>query len=149
MKPLLIGEAPSKNESLPRPLEGRIGRRLAACAGISFDEYLERFERVNLLDVRQDTKEKGFEFDRWTATKRALEIIPTLKGPRNVVLLGKRVADCFGVVKDWFEPHYLVGNFDAYAYPILYVVPHPSGVNRWWNDPAHLEQMRTFMRSLL
>lgn len=27
----------------------------------------------------------------------------------------------------------------------LYVLPHPSGVNRWWNDPANLEAARAFL----
>lgn len=150
MKILIVGEAPSKNEPLPRPIEGRIGRRLAALAGLSFEEFLARTDRINLLDVRQDTREKGFEFDRWTATKRALEIIPTLKGPRNVILLGKRVADCFGIVKGYFEPHHLdEGNPAMFAGTILYVVPHPSGVNRWFNDASNRAKMGEFMRSIL
>lgn len=143
MKPLLIGEAPSKNEPWPRPLEGRVGQRLARFAGISFEEYLERFDRVNLLDVRQDTKEKGFEFDRYTATINANNIMASLSNERVVVLLGKRVADAVGAVGPYFWLHRLERGIT------LYVVPHPSGVNRLFNDPVVCQRMEYFMRSLL
>lgn len=144
MKPLLIGEAPSKNEHPPTPLEGRIGRRLAACAGLSFEEFLERFDRVNLLDVRQDTKEKGFEFDMEKASKSARRMYWTLENGRTIILLGKRVAAAFALPSEYFQPLRW-----APVDLTFYVVPHPSGVNRWWNDPANVEKMNAFMRGLL
>lgn len=143
MRPLLIGEAPSKNEPLPRPLEGRIGYKLARFAGITFDEYVTRFERINLLDVRQDTTEHGFTFDRYAAAIRARHVMAALDNDRVVVALGKRVGGVIGASKPYFEPHHLDRGIT------LYVVPHPSGVNRLWNDPFICQQMYRFMRSLL
>lgn len=150
MKPLLIGEAPSKNEPLPKPLEGRIGRRLASFAGITFEQYLERFDRINLLEVRQDTKEKGFTFNRETARVSAVALIPRIDRYENVILLGKRVRDAFGIIKEYFEPHHWK-HYESGLYEgtTIYVVPHPSGVNRWFNDPANREKMSAFMRSIL
>lgn len=29
------------------------------------------------------------------------------------------------------------------------VIPHPSGVNRWWNDPLNENEAREFLRSLV
>lgn len=142
-KPLLVGEAPSKNEPLPRPLEGRVGRRLAEYAGLTFEQYIERFDRVNLLDVRQDTKEKGFEFDMDAARLSARQLMTTIEPGRVVLLLGRRVAEAVGAVKNYFEPTRLVDG------TTLYVLPHPSGVNRWWNEEANREQVRTFLRSIL
>lgn len=141
MKSLLIGEAPSKNEHPPTPLEGRIGRRLAEYAGISFEDFLERFERMNLLAVRQDTKEKGFEFDADQARINAmrLDIAPN----RTVVLLGHRVARAFGLRNATYFKLYDGGQGRS-----LYVIPHPSGVNRWWNDVENQIEAARFMRSL-
>lgn len=143
MRPLIIGEAPSKNEFPPTPIEGRIGRRLASYAGLSFEEFLTRFDRVNLLSVRQDTAEKGFTFDRVAALESWRIIARRIKPGQTVLLLGKRVADAVGCVNDYFEPCRLVGGIT------LYVVPHPSGVSRWWNDEKNKERMRGFMTELV
>lgn len=140
MRTLIIGEAPSKNAPDNSPIEGRIGRRLAEFCGLSYEDFLVAFERTNLLEVRQDTKEKGFVFDRKAAAFEAGRIYESLAPDRTIVLLGKRVRDAFGIVKDYFEPH---------RHPngsTFYVVSHPSGVNRWWNDPENKEAMRTFLR---
>lgn len=124
MKILLIGEAPSKNEPDPKPLEGRIGRRLAACANLTFEQYLDAFDRTNLLDVRQDNAEHGFTFDQAAGRKAAQAILDSLY-QRTAILLGKRVAGCFGAIsKPLFEPYHLRGGVT------LYVVPHTSGINR-------------------
>ncbi len=145
MKPLLIGEAPSKNQTDPHPLEGRIGRKLAECAGLSYDAYLDMFDRVNLLAVRQDTKEKGFEFDMKAARESALLMRQSgIMRDRSVVLLGNRVAEAFGVRSIRFfhgHPHGQGG--------MLWVMPHPSGINRWWNDPDHHEAACSFMRGMV
>lgn len=144
---ILVGEAPSKNEVTETPIAGRIGRRLAACAGLSFDEYMARFERVNLLHVRQDTKAKGFEFNAAAAEREALRLRTTwgsfriAYNPRVVILLGKRVARAFGVPQDYFTLHRLDHEF--------YVLPHPSGINRWFNEPANTEKFSAFLKEII
>ncbi len=141
-KPLIVGEAPSKNEVTERPIEGRIGRRLARCCGLTLEEFIERFDRVNLLHVRQDTKEKGFEFDRYAGIAAARTLFNAFYPGQRVLLLGHRVRDSFGVVnKEYFEEFYL-GSAKAY------VLPHPSGVNRWWNDVENEKRMYDFMQWL-
>jgi uracil-DNA glycosylase len=142
MKPLIVGEAPSKNEVTERPIEGRIGQRLAACAGLSFDEFLQRFDRVNLLHVRQDTAEKGFTFDWTAAREEAKRLERNFVAGQTVLLLGKRVAISFNVPDDYFVSCMRSG-------AILYTLPHPSGVNRWWNEVANLERMSKFMRYIV
>lgn len=145
MKPLMIGEAPSKNEHVPQPLSGRVGRRMAECCGMTLASFLGHFERTNLLKVRQDTKEKGFEFDAAAGSNAAHEMADpafssfALHDDRVVLLLGHRVATAFGAANVYFmEQH--VGTRAK-----VYVLPHPSGVNRWWNEPANLNTMREFM----
>jgi hypothetical protein len=142
MKPLLIGEAPSKNENIPRPLEGRIGHRLAKFAGITFEEYLELFDRVNLLTLRQDTAEKGFEFDMELATISAGLLRQTQPERRYMVLLGKRVAEAFRLPLFYFEEMKEPDH-------TFIVMPHPSGVNRWFNDSRNLTEAQSFMRRMV
>jgi hypothetical protein len=56
-------------------------------------------------------------------------------------MLGRRVADVFGVLAN-------VGYFEKKLYngAEAYVLPHPSGVNRWWNDPKNMHTAMVFMR---
>lgn len=142
MKPLLIGEAPSKNEVTERPLEGRIGKRLAACCNLTLEDFLRYFDRVNLLHVRQDSKEKGFEFDAKAAAAEACRLRKEWPSGRTVILLGRRVAEAFGVPQTpYFERRIHDHDF--------YVVPHPSGLNRWYNDPTNMINMNEFMTGLV
>lgn len=142
MKPLIVGEAPSKNEVTARPIEGRVGKRLAAVCGMELAAFLAHFERVNLLHVRQDTKEKGFEFDLKAARVEAERLRDNFKEDQIVILLGGRVAEAFHV-----HDHYFVETRVNFAR--LYIVPHPSGVNRWWNDPLNMRQAEVFMQSIV
>lgn len=142
MKPLLIGEAPSKNESPERPIEGRIGRRLAACCGLPYDEFLNHFERVNLLHERQDTAEHGFVFDSVAAMREAQNMKALFAPGRIVLLLGLRVGAAFGCRFGYFVKWWI---HDAEAY----VIPHPSGINRWHNDLANAAKLKAFMREIV
>jgi hypothetical protein len=109
---------------------------------MTFEDFLTHFERVNLLQVRQDTKEKGFEFDRAAAIIAGRILVERVKPGQIVLLLGKRVADAIGVVNDYFMPC-VVNNVE------FYVLPHPSGVNRWWNNPDNLKQACAFLRGVV
>jgi uracil-DNA glycosylase len=140
MKPLLVGEAPSKNEDIPRPLEGRVGRRLAKFAGITFTEYIRLFERVNLLAERQDTAEHGFQFDMEAAKVQARLLRNAQPQRRVVVLLGKRVAQAFDLPLFYFREMR-----EDHDYTII---PHPSGINRWYNEERNMAEVQTFMRQL-
>ena len=144
VKPLIIGEAPSKNEYPPSPIAGRIGKRLAACAGMTLPQFLEAFDRTNLLYVRQDTREKGFEFDYTQAKLAAKSIYLQSNWMQRpyVLLLGKRVSKSFDVTESYLEEVNLHG-------VKAFVVPHPSGVNRWWNDKDNEKRMYDFMMWLV
>lgn len=142
MKPLIVGEAPSKNEATERPIEGRVAKRLAKCAGLTLEEFLEHFDRVNLLHVRQDTKDKGFLFNLPAAKVEAARMLTTFEPRRVVILLGGRVAEAFGVHREYFNE---VSLGKAYGY----IVPHPSGINRWYNDKDNVRNMSIFMHSVM
>lgn len=144
MKPLLIGEAPSKNEVTETPIEGRIGKRLASYAGLSLEDFLTIFDRINLLHERQDTREKGFEFDHDAARLEAFRLYPTFKPGQTVIMLGRRVGNAFGAFGEYFQAHRPRDNG-----AVIYVVPHPSGINRWWNDPQNCLQATEFMQKIV
>jgi uracil-DNA glycosylase len=146
LKPLMIGEAPSKNEHVPQPLSGRVGKRMAECCGLTLEEFLDFFERTNLLKERQDTKEKGFEFDSVAAALEAEKLWHdgvTFHNDRVVLLLGHRVATAFGAANVYLIEQHLGTRAK------VYVLPHPSGVNRWWNESANVKTMNEFMRRVV
>ena len=95
-KVLLIGQAPSRSGDPLTPLEGRNGRRFASLAGISFDEYLERTERMNLFDEWPGKNGKGDAWDPVEARRRAEDLRFGLIGWR-VLFVGRNVAAAFGL----------------------------------------------------
>lgn len=142
MKPLIIGEAPSKHGDPDKPIEGKIGNRLAHAGGITFEDYMACFERVNLLHVRQEYSGKGSAFNKAEALEHANKLQKQFVAGRTILLLGKRVAEAFGLNGDYFDVHFVN---DAH----VYVIPHPSGVNRWWNDPENRSRMEEFMHEVI
>ncbi len=59
----------------------------------------------------------------------------------RVVLLGRRTAASFGFASVPF--------FEPVAYEHVIVVPHPSGLNRFWNSPAQVERGRVLVKEWL
>ena len=105
---------------------------------------MEHFNRVNLLHVRQDTREKGFEFDGPAAAREASRLWQAeLHDGRVVLLLGRRVAWAFGAADTYFEIQHLGTHAD------VYVLPHPSGINRWFNDRMNKQRIAEFMRGIV
>jgi uracil-DNA glycosylase len=143
LKPLIIGEAPGKSWDPNRPLEGRTGARLAACAGISFEEFLTTFDRVNLLDEQPQDAAGGMTFNMKQAARVARVMEQRFGIGQVVLLLGKRVASAFRLTS--------VAYFETFAlnHARVTVVPHPSGANRWWNDPENEKRMHDFMQRLM
>lgn len=77
---------------------------------------------------------KGDAFDPAAARARArrMRLAPI------VVLAGKKVAKAFGVVAPYLEWTTLRGRR-------VVVVPHPSGINRWWNDSKNVQALRKLL----
>jgi hypothetical protein len=67
----------------------------------------------------------------------------TVAEARVVVLLGQKVATAFDVR----HPHLFV--LCQTSGPAMAVMPHPSGRNRYWNEPAHIARAEQFLRGLL
>lgn len=136
---LIVGEAPSSRGN-GVVLGELVGRRLAEAGGISLDDYLERTDRVNLF------QRPLARWDRVGARFHASLV--AIDRTRRVILLGRRVAAAFSLahldVLRWYGPA-----TTRLAARSLAIVPHPSGRNRWWNDPANRIQAERFLRTAL
>lgn len=128
----VVGQAPGPNTDPAEPLSGASGRRLAALCGSAFP-----FERVNVLDAWPGRCGKGDAFPK-PVRSPLVRSLAAGGADHRVVLLGRSVASLFGLAAvPWFEWR---GRF--------VVVPHPSGISHWWNDPANVERARRFWWAL-
>ena len=140
MKPLLVGQAPSRLSDPLEPLSGASGRRLALLCGMGVGEFLDAFDRVNLLDRWPGRDGKGDHFPLAAARLAASRMARSLRG-RRVVLVGARVASAFSLEAEPFRVADALG-------ATVSVSPHPSGINHFWNDAANVRRARRFWRRL-
>lgn len=147
MKPLIIGQAPGPRSDPDVPLSGRCGERLAALCGIGHDQFLERFCRVNLIKRFPGKQSKGDAFPIEEARKGAIGLLMTgVFATTKIVLLGDAVARTFGYASFEYKFHKF---YPCRVSPHgIAFCPHPSGVNRWWNDAGNFEAARRFWRRL-
>ncbi len=126
-----------------RPLEGPCGLKLAALFGMDYEAWLSTFSRLNVFTEWPGKDGKGDRFPMSLARERARSIC--IEG-RTTFLLGKRVAQAFG-----FRP--AARFLSDYSSPAgkwrIMIVPHPSGINTWWNDPANVRRAKKEVRRFL
>lgn len=138
----LVGEAPGPNTHSDLPLyplpERSAAGRLCAMLGAGRAGYLRAFARANLL---QDYP--GPSFPILEARERAEEVAQRLS-PRPLILLGRGVAQAFRfpLGEDMVWHDYLLGSTLVRAATL----PHPSGRNLYYNNPAHRERVGTWLR---
>ena len=142
-KLLLIGEAPGKKGNPRRPLQGRIGRKLAEVAGVEYERYKESTKRRNVFDEWPGKDGKGDAWNFSLARKRAEEMVPDLAGKR-ALFVGRRVAAAFG-----FESLAWMTWTDGPEGSKVAAIPHPSGIVRWWNEESNRKAAGEFLRSAL
>jgi hypothetical protein len=136
VRPLIVGEAPGPGTDPRRPLhpECDAGKRLCKIAGLSPEEYLAAFDRVNLLCAS----------DGWSADAACEAAAGLLwKEARRVrlVLIGRRVAAAFGAVG---LPYYQWS--DAVPPGIPFIKMSVAVIPR--NSPVNAELARKFWRGL-
>lgn len=110
-----------------------------ARTGCGTVEYMRRIGRVNLLltsEIAGPGPGRAAAY-RMTAELRAADIIKDVLPDARLILLGRDVAQAFGM-RD-AEP--LQWTSDKIA-----LMPHPSGRNLWFNDPAHRAAAEIFMQ---
>lgn len=150
MKPIIIGmnnpiSTRPGHELYPAP-EGctgwRLWRMLNARTGASRVQYLDTFERRNVVLARG--------WNRVEARARAYEIVQELRDTgRTVVLLGRAVQEAFNYAMP-----------GALPLPPLLIhpqescgctwrqVPHPSGRNTWYNSEENRKVVELLMEEL-
>lgn len=146
MKPLLIGEAPSRKSDPKKPFQGASGRRLARMAGLDSEEDLPtRFRMTNVLGRWPGTGNAGEKGSRFpiARAKRAARRIELLG---VVILAGRRVAKAFGMAE---APYFRWYATDRHGPCRIAVIPHPSGCNQFYNVPANREKVAAFLRGVL
>jgi len=116
----------------PHP-KGAAGSRLCKILGMAPCEYLETFDRANLLKTA-----------RWS-TKRARAAAGGLSHKKRI-LLGARVAAAHGVKFYPFHRYYLTVFHDGVD---ILVLPHPSGRCRIWNDRAAIVAARDAVKRFM
>jgi hypothetical protein len=146
----LVGEAPGPRTRAdcpfyPYPSRSAAGR-LLTYLGWSRSRYLLTFARMNLL-----AEWPGEHFP----IGRARECVPNaveVMYPRPMLLMGRGVAAAFGVsmlpiltLVEVVLPRGREGPVPAK----VAVVPHTSGRNPWYNDPANQRRVKDFIEALL
>lgn len=149
MKTLLVGEAPPKSRMRDTPtslpFSGAGGRRFSNMLG---EDVTQVFETRNLIAVWPGAGSKGSLFPLPRARAGLHDLMKTLElqTPR-LILAGQRVATAFRL-RDLPQLEWHTATYERYFTVVTYevaIIPHPSAVNRTWNDPVATERVRDFL----
>ena len=127
-------------------LTGAIGQRLADMLGMSVGVFARTYHRQNLNARWNGKAGKGDIFDKIEGKARA-QIILRNASFTKFVLCGSLVARCFGY------------HFEERAVPCVRVdrdtnrrfliIPHPSRIVIWWNEPFNCFQAKRALREFV
>jgi hypothetical protein len=150
---LFIGEAPSRRSD-PRIALGERGRDwMCAVSGMPRAHLEARADFANLLQRwpgASASKGSLFPADEAAAAAREMD----LRGRRLVALCGRRAASAFGLHgMEYLASHRLawtpMRGARAPVWMEVCTVPHPSGVNQWWNSADNRERFADWLWSAL
>lgn len=143
---LIVGPAPSASSDPTSPWDAASGRRLAALMGMSLEEFLGTFDRACLFDKFPGrlANSSGDAFPIQEATINAFKLMRNnpFDNYKAIILMGKNVARAF----NWQNAEFL--EWDRTSRPFKVVFPHPSGLNRWWNDKRNRKAAKEFLTEL-
>lgn len=142
--------------------------------GWDLERYMRTFDRTNVLTSWPGRSPNGGAAFPLAEARRGAERLVRDRLVRDgegcpwvvVVVLGKRAAMAFRwgeVVYDhsgigtggrgrapkstaWVPDFLQTAVIWCSSFPLAVVCPHPSGLNRWWNDPANVERFRELTR---
>lgn len=139
-----VGQAPSRKSKNNRGwAPGGASDALARMAGISYEDLTKKAEFLNLLPEWPGKSAAGDLFDLKKARLEADKIRQGLGTGDFVVFLGKSVAKAFGFKK----PTYFVETTELGVTTVT--MPHPSGINRWYNSKENRSCAQEFIRKIL
>lgn len=143
--PLLVGESNPYGDDpyfalYPEPPHSAGGRLCRLVLGLSPLEYFAGFDRVNLCSGVWNLRQ---------ARERAQALLEEAHelGRPAVVLLGSKVCSAFRVAFTPFTEEFIEVSDDQMLRTI--VLPHPSGLNRLWNDPRSFTRAREALADFL
>ena len=150
-KPVLVGLSVTNETEVGlqlAPLDyNKTGSRIMRLLDMNEDSYYRKFSRVNVCPHPRsgviDSKKVRYD---------VLNLMGVL-AERQCILLGQNVAGCFGVgPADYEYCRWYAGNYDLRHYslglPLPFdwaVMPHPSGLNRWYNSLENTEMAAQFL----
>lgn len=153
-KTMLLGEAPGRNYDDAPAFSSKSGQRLTALLG---QDVRELFWCYNLLDKWPGKSSgKGAAFPAEPAEIMAKRICRTLVrrhlaygAEYRIILAGKRVAKAMKMRPETpylsWESLWLTSTMSPCEGITVAILPHPSGVNRWWNDPQNEARAKEFL----
>lgn len=154
MRPLLIGQAPGPNTDPALPLfpipKTSAGGRLQELTGLSLLEYVKTFDRVNLLPYFPGKWKRDDKFPMSPAKLAAAAVRPHLVG-RTVILVGRNVANAFGLEIPFHHWHHMVCKRGECLKKCdglcrVAIIPHTSGRCHWYNDEVNQAEAKAFWR---
>lgn len=141
---LLVGESPARGTLAALDDVSRAGRRLRVLLGTP------DFDTVNLVG------RAGPAWPLSLVRVRARQLADEAFHGREVILLGRKVARAFSRVSPELAalaegpPFSMVMATvpapSGWAHAAVWLAPHPSGRNRWWNDPVNRRAGGLFFR---
>lgn len=158
-KVVIVGQAPSKKGAAIQraAIGGPVGDKLMLLAGRNLRGYVREFRRLNLLQDYPG-RDAGTDSFPLSEARRAWSFLAPNLNNRRVVFLGNKVADI--AVPGW-RAHGVCVASSFYDETIIrlcvvnrrfmryFVLPHPSGLNRWWNDPNRLRMAADAFRCFI
>jgi hypothetical protein len=145
----------------------RSGKKLAELMGVA--DMTKAFACVNLVDRWPGVTSRGGAHPNGLARRAAGALWLSLPAEARLVFVGRRVGEAFDPYFDespffsWERLYItqLPGSVvterghgalqvvsDARVGRDVVLVPHPSGMNRWWNDPKNRAKAARFFRGL-
>jgi len=120
----------------PDPPTSAGGRLCLRILRMTPEVYLATFERRNLLQRK------------WSMPKAraAAARIMEESGAAPLVLCGAKVSAAFGLE---FKPFFAAEFQRGSEKKLLAIIPHPSGLNRAWQQPGSFRRAREVVESLL
>lgn len=115
-------------------------------SGVTLEKFLAKVRTTNVLPAWTGKQGKGDRFDMADARAAAMAITcsDAFFEAQSVVFVGFRVAAAFGrheLKPCRWAPGWLMGQRAA-------LLPHPSGINTWYNDPDNKAAAARFMRKI-
>lgn len=145
---LIVGQAPGRQAVGMEPwIHTRSGQRLAAMLGVPTSELLSVVDGANILD-RPPVDRGGFA-PGYRPAVEAGERLLVAHANRRIVACGRAVAWALGCRhRPALLTSHLCRLVDGSERTIA-LLPHPSGANRWWNDPLRRDQATRWLRSVV